>query len=143
MTDGRTYSAELLCDLIHLETAEVVAVYGEDFYAGTPAVTVNHFGQGKAWYVGSSSSQEFFFDFLKERLEEIEIDPIMTLPEGMEVTRRYKEGVEYTFILNHSQAAKEMTFDQDYVDLLKGSTYKKDEILNLEAKDVLLLKTSC
>jgi hypothetical protein len=39
--------------VIHAEGAEVIATYAEDFYAGTPAVTVNAFGAGHAYYVGT------------------------------------------------------------------------------------------
>jgi beta-galactosidase len=36
----------LLCDRIHAEgTTQVLATYGDDFYAGEPAVTVNRFGE--------------------------------------------------------------------------------------------------
>ena len=56
----------LLCDLIHLEGAEVKAVYGEDFYKGMPVVTVNRFGQGEAWYVASSPEQAFLQEWLPQ-----------------------------------------------------------------------------
>ena len=39
-----TYEVKDYCDLIHAETAEVLAVYKKDFYADMPAVTVNKYG---------------------------------------------------------------------------------------------------
>lgn len=42
-----SYGCGMLCDLVHSEGAAVVAEYGEDFYKGMPALTVNKFGAGK------------------------------------------------------------------------------------------------
>ncbi len=43
------YQVRHLCELIHIESAQALATYRDDFYAGRPAVTVNAFGKGKAW----------------------------------------------------------------------------------------------
>ncbi|MBR1742137.1 MAG: beta-galactosidase, partial [Lachnospiraceae bacterium] len=40
-------TCSLWCDLLEAENAEVLAVYGEQFYENAPAVTRNHFGQGE------------------------------------------------------------------------------------------------
>ena len=48
---GKAYPAKLLCDLSHLEGAEALSVYEEDFYAQMPAITKNQFGDGRAYYV--------------------------------------------------------------------------------------------
>lgn len=47
------YECGMLCDLLHSEGADIIARYGDDFYAGMPAVTRNTFGKGKAWYVAT------------------------------------------------------------------------------------------
>jgi beta-galactosidase GanA len=39
------YQVRHLCELIHAESAQPLATYRDDFYAGRPAVTVNHFGK--------------------------------------------------------------------------------------------------
>ena len=56
------YQARELCDLIHLEGAETLGVYKEDFYAGRPAVTVNRFGKGEAYYLASRNEDQFLED---------------------------------------------------------------------------------
>lgn len=38
---GGEYEIRDLCELIHIEGAETLAFYGDDFYAGRPALTVN------------------------------------------------------------------------------------------------------
>ena len=46
-----SYECSFLCDLLHPRAARALAVYGDDFYAGMPCVTVNEFGKGKAYAV--------------------------------------------------------------------------------------------
>lgn len=50
------YEVRELCDLIHLEGAEALAYYGKDFYQGRPALTVNQFGKGQAYYMAARQS---------------------------------------------------------------------------------------
>ena len=57
------YEAREFCDLIHAETATVLATYGADFYAGRPALTVNELGQGQAYYIASRNDERFLDDF--------------------------------------------------------------------------------
>ena len=57
------YQVRHLCELIHTESAQTLATYRDDFYAGRPAVTVNGFGKGKAWHVASRNDLAFQRDF--------------------------------------------------------------------------------
>ncbi|WP_338040599.1 beta-galactosidase trimerization domain-containing protein [Limosilactobacillus secaliphilus] len=56
MADGVVQGGGL-DEVIHLENAKAVAVYEGKYYAGTPAVTVNDFGQGKVFHVGTYLDQ--------------------------------------------------------------------------------------
>ncbi|MCF0135721.1 MAG: beta-galactosidase [Lachnospiraceae bacterium] len=51
MCGSASFFAKEMCALIHAETAQVRAVYDGEFYKGEPAVTVNAYGEGRAWYV--------------------------------------------------------------------------------------------
>lgn len=53
LDDGREGQCAMLCDILHPEGAQVIAEYASDFYAGTPAVTKNHFGRGLVYYIGT------------------------------------------------------------------------------------------
>lgn len=99
---NRSYACGLLCDLIHAEGAEVLAEYGADFYKGMPALTVNRFGAGQAYYVATSPDAAFLRGFLANLCEENGIAPLVSAPEGIESVQRVKEGVSYLFLLNHS-----------------------------------------
>ncbi|MEI6070492.1 MAG: beta-galactosidase [Verrucomicrobiae bacterium] len=44
------YEARHYLEMVHAERAETLAVYGDDFYAGQPALTLNRFGKGRAYH---------------------------------------------------------------------------------------------
>ena len=45
-----TYTAVDICETVHPVTAEALAEYTDDFYADSPALFKNHFGNGCAFY---------------------------------------------------------------------------------------------
>ena len=55
-----TASGSILCEVAALEGATPLMVYDEDYFAGAPAVTVNHFGEGKAYYVATRFEEDFY-----------------------------------------------------------------------------------
>lgn len=118
------YECGMLCDLIHSEGAEVKAVYGEDFYRGMPALTVNKFGSGEAWYVATSPEASFLQDWLSQLCASHGIKPhIPSAPAGVETTLRSKEGQDYLFVLNHNADAVTVELgDRAGIDLLTGRT---------------------
>ncbi|OMF95432.1 beta-galactosidase [Paenibacillus sp. FSL R7-0337] len=121
---NRSYTCGLLCDLIHPEGAEVLAQYGADFYKGMPALTVNSFGEGKAYYVATSPDAAFLNGFLANLCADNGIVPLVSAPEGIESVQRVKDGVSYLFLLNHS--AEELRADigeGKRTDLLTGKKF--------------------
>ncbi|MBY0145739.1 beta-galactosidase [Neobacillus niacini] len=98
-----TYACNLLFDLIHSEGAEIIASYGEDFYQGRPAVTMNKFGKGQAWYIASSPDQAFLADLMDGIAEEKGIkNEIAANKLGIEITKRKKGDKVFIFVLNHT-----------------------------------------
>lgn len=94
-----------LCELIHTEGAETLAVYGDDFYAGRPALTLNHRGDGKAYYLAARVSDPAFYDafyggLVKEAgvLRSLDAE----LPKGVTAQLRTDGEHEYVFLLNFS-----------------------------------------
>lgn len=98
-----SYECRLLCDLIHAETAEVMATYGKDFYAGRPVVTRNRFGKGTAWYVASDPEPAFVAGLLAQICADQDVHPVLAKPAGVEVTCRIKDGHKLLFVLNHNE----------------------------------------
>lgn len=125
------YEAHELCDLIHLEGAEALAEYKNDFYQGRPALTVNHFGTGKAFYIASRNKGSFNKDFFTKLVEQEGITRVIesALPEGVTAQLRTDGVNDYIFLLNFNRM--EITIDlpeDDFTDLLEGG-HVKGEIM--------------
>ena len=138
--NGQRYPATLLCDLLHSEGAEVLATYEEDFYAGMPVLTCNHFGAGKAYYVAARSDGDFYSRFMVQICADHGVEPTVRC-EGVEATRRVGAEGEYLFLLNHSRESKTVTADRDYVDLLSGQRIAKGEPVEIGGMDVRILES--
>ena len=104
------YKAGILCDLIHAETARVLAVYKDDFYAGRPAVTVNTYGKGEAYYIASRNEDKFALDFYTKLIEKLELRRVLKIeiPYGISVQSRTDGENEYIFIMNFNNTETEI-----------------------------------
>ncbi|WP_145321594.1 beta-galactosidase [Paenibacillus xylanexedens] len=119
-----SFEVHELCDLIHAETAEVLAVYGDDFYAGRPALTVNRLGDGKAYYLAARVSEDTFYQaFYGKLVEEAGVRRSIDckLPEGVTAQLRTDGDTDYVFLLNFSGTEAGIDLHQDgYVDAETG-----------------------
>lgn len=98
------YRCKYLCDLVKPTTAKTLMVYGEDFYAGTPALLVNEYGAGKAYYVCADAEQSFYDDLYKKLVKEAGVSGVWDdIPDGVEVTVREDEQHAYVFIQNFNR----------------------------------------
>ncbi len=116
--DARQYKATELCQIVIPEGAEVLATYGEDFYAGTPAFTVHEFGKGKAYYLACKLEQRGINEMYCDLVERLGVNRAMyqAMPEGVVATER--GGV--IFLQNYSEQEQSAVLDDCYVDLLTG-----------------------
>lgn len=134
------YECGMICDVLHAETARVLAEYGRDFYAGTPVLTVNDFGSGKAYYVATDAEQMFVDDFLAVLARDAGVNPPFECQQGVEITRRFRDDKVYTFVLNHNDhvASADLT-GLSGTNLLTGAPVCG--ILSLAAKDVIIVES--
>lgn len=117
------YKAKVFCDLIHAEGARVLATYGQDFYAGRPAVTVNDFGKGRAYYVASRNDARFLSDLTNKITDDLGIAPALdtTLPEGVTAQLRTDGQRRFVFLLNFSPESQTVALGgQRARDMLTG-----------------------
>ena len=98
--NGVEFKCGFLCDIIHTEGAEVLAEYENDFYAGTPAVTKNTFGDGYVYYVGTKLSDDGLEYLTDKILESAKVKPVIDFKTDLEVTMREKNGKKYYFVIN-------------------------------------------
>ncbi|MEJ6951902.1 beta-galactosidase [Natronospora cellulosivora (SeqCode)] len=135
------YKAAVLCDLLHLETATALASYQDDFYAGRPALTVNNFGQGKAYYIASRNEDKFLSDFYQQIINKLELSKAINtnLPHGVTAQLRRDGEKEYIFIMNFNDEEKEVQLDKVYTSLITGQKISGDYKLRAYAVDVLCI----
>ncbi|MEK4432071.1 beta-galactosidase [Paenibacillus sp. FSL M7-0802] len=137
------YEAVELCDLIHTEGAEVLAVYGSDFYAGRPALTVNRLGEGKAYYIASRNTGLFHSHFYRSLIDDAGISKALNvkLPHGVNTAIRTDGVHDYIFILNFTHESQKITLDgRTYADMLENHAIE-DGSVQLDAYAVKVLKT--
>mgnify|MGYP006286836607 FL=1 len=113
-----TYQARGYCDLIHAESAEVLATYGSEFYAGRPAVTVNRLGKGRAYYIAPRMGEDFLAAFYGALAARLELASPMgpggaALPDGVSVQSRSSGSEEYLFAMNFSTGPQSVDLGRD------------------------------
>lgn len=133
-----SYSASLLCDLVHAESARVLAVYGEDFYAGTPCLSANDAGAGHAYYVATDGEQSFVDHLLETLCADCGIEPVLACPPGVEAARREKEGRGFLFVLNHNAHPVSVELPRTMRNLLRDSETQSRQ-LTLPPRGVAVL----
>lgn len=133
------YECKLICEVVHSEGAEVLGVYGKDFYAGLPCFTVNNFGKGKAYYIATDPEEAFLHEFMKVLCKERNIRPPLEVPRGVEVTQRVKGERKFLFILNHNDYPVGIELgDSKYRDIITGQ--EMVDYFILESKGVVVLE---
>ena len=122
------FACGFLCELAHAEGAQALADYGEDFYAGMPAVTENRLGKGRVIYLAARAEQKFL-DLLYERLlRDAGVAPMVDAPAGVIVKEREKDGKKYTFLLNFAGQDVRMAVPEG-LDLVSGARVRGETAL--------------
>jgi beta-galactosidase len=134
-----SFDCTLLCDLLHAESAEVLAEYGADFYKGMPCLTRNRAGTGSAWYLATAPEKKFLSRLAALLAEEKNVESVLHAPAGVEATRRTKAGQSFLFVLNHNDTPVRIDFGARHLtDLLAAG--RVGGSVELLAKGVLVLK---
>ena len=121
-TATHLHPARLWCDIIKPGTCQVLATFAKDFYAGSPALTVNTFGNGRAIYVATVSTLGFYYDLVGYLRQLCGIHPVLKVPENIEVSAREKDGTRIYFLLNHQSSAIRLNFYKPVHDFLTDRT---------------------
>lgn len=138
-TNGPSYKASFQCDLYHNTTAKTLATYGTDFYKGMPVISVNEYGKGKAYYIGTEPEADGIEELLKGILSEKGIKAHYEASAGVEVTRRANKDNDILFVLNWNK-------EEAWIDLREDkfiNMFNDEELsgkLALNPYDVVVLK---
>ena len=139
--EGKEYPATGICGLVHEESAEVLARYQKDFYAGMPVLTKNTYGKGKAYYIAAESNLDFLRAVYRRILEEAEVSCNFKacLPEGVTVNERVTdEGEGIFFLQNYNRESTTITLEKEYRDLETGEILSGKTLLERFSCRVLM-----
>ena len=79
----------VLCEVAKSETAKPILVYAEDFFKGAPAVCVNRYGRGRAYYLATRFEPDFYSGLYRGLASSLFDLPITKpLPDGVLPARR-------------------------------------------------------
>lgn len=133
------YTATELCAIVHAQGAQVLATYGSDFYAGTPALTRNQYGKGTAYYLAAGVSEDFFRDFYGELAQSLGLQKAVEapLPYGVVAAARESETEKYVFVQNFTGEEKTVELEKGYVNAL---TNEPAGILEIPSYGTVILK---
>lgn len=126
--------ADMWCDILTPQGAEVVARYTANFYRGEAAVTCNRAGDGQAVYVGTAGNRALY-DTLAPWLLDLAGVPAPFKNE-LEVAERSRGDMRLRFILNHSDQQQRITACGH--NLLTGTPLNGE--VTLPPKSVLILR---
>jgi len=116
VTSSREYKVRELCALLHTNTADVLGVYGSDFYKGSPALTANQYGAGKAYYIAARPGKDFYMDFYQNLVSKLQISRVLPveLPYGVAATIRESETDAYMFVQNFLEIPQTVSLNREY-----------------------------
>ena len=138
MTDGTHYQAEIWCDILTPESAQVLATYTHRYYAGQAAITRNKFGKGVTYYVGTKTANpDFYRGIIGAALSDAGIKPGELLPDGVQVATRDKAGKRIYFVLNYDEHKKTIPMGMPLTNAFTGR--QEPETLELGPYDVKVL----
>lgn len=117
------YRAEVFCEIVHAETARPLAVYGGEFYAGSPAAAVNRFGRGAVYYVASRNDERFQRDLLGGLIRSLGLRRVLDtdLPEGVTAQMRTDGEREFVFVINFTREPRDVLLPGRFADCEDGA----------------------
>ena len=100
---------EIVASIIHREGAERLASYGgNEFYAGHSALTVNTYGKGRAYFVGTPLDETGMSAFMAPIIQQLGLKSFDT-PEDVSLSIRHAaDGTRYAFLINQSANGKQL-----------------------------------
>jgi beta-galactosidase len=135
--NGKEYPVRWWADVLSMNTARAAAVYAERFYKGTPAITENTVGKGKAVYFAAAGCNELIGDYLQGIFNDRDIKTV-NIPDRVFMTRRQSQEASYTFIINMGSEAREFNPGIAGTDVLTGRSITGT--LRVESLEVLIIE---
>ena len=117
---GPDADCRIWADILTPRGADVLATYTGGDHSGKAAITVNHYGQGKAIYIGAHLEAPDLARVLLTLMAMSGVTPLK-LPTGVEWTTRTAGGRSWTYLLNHTSTAQSAEISGNYRDAFDSS----------------------
>jgi beta-galactosidase len=137
---GKEYSAPILNEVLEATDGEVVGVFGNQYYAGKPAVVKNQVGKGSVYYFASAFGEDTAELACELTGIRNQFASVMEIPKQVELAVREKNGAAYLFLLNYQQEAASVEIRKAMTDLLSGKTI--EGACMIEGYGCMVLKTA-
>lgn len=126
-------------EVLEPNQAEVFAWYDDTFRKGQPVMSRNHFGAGKAYYLGTWLEREAMGQLLASIARDSGVKPVPIIAgKGVEVIRRVRgDGSPAYFVFNYSQHESDAFLETPLCQLSTGQSLQGRVIL--EAKGCLVV----
>lgn len=134
------FEAQIFADLIHTATADILGTYAGEFYSGRPAVTVNSWGAGRAYYVAFRGDETFTNAFCGAVAAQAGVKPSIDaeLPQGVTIQKRTDGQKEFMFLLNFTGERQSLNFPASPgTSMLTGEHVPAETTLDAYGADVL------
>lgn len=112
--DGESYPVTKWCDILHTTTAEALACFESEFYAGQPAVTRNRYGRGTVYYIGTEMTEALAGRMVEELQASSGARFLGSTPRNVELVCRDLDGTRFLFALNHTGEAQSIAIPADW-----------------------------
>lgn len=137
---GASHRADLVMEILTRETAESLATYTEEFYAGTPAVTRRSAdGGGEAIYIGTILDDGGYDAVIGQLIRRRGLAGPYADVDEVEFCVRETEDGRVSFVLNHSDDARLIDLHTAGTDLVSGRRLTRDDTIELAPKQVLVI----
>lgn len=122
----KSYSCSQWCDILTPQSAEPVAWYEDDFFAGQAAATVRVLGKGRVYYLGTFPEEDFYVDFFRDAAEQSGLNLFPGLPEGVQISVRANKSTQYLFLMNLTRKQQTVQLDRTYRSLIDDRVIAED-----------------
>jgi len=134
-----SYPCTLWGEVVHLAGARALGVFAGDYYANGPALTVNRFEQGKAFYLATQGNDELLARLMHQLCQDAAVSSVLGVHERLEVTQRKRaDGRNVYFLLNHGEKPEEVSLPPGiFCSLLNGEEVEGQ--VEVAVRDVVVL----
>ncbi|AKP64034.1 beta-galactosidase [Levilactobacillus koreensis JCM 16448] len=119
----KTYTVNDYADTVTVDTAQSLATYQDDFFAGSSALTKNTCGKGTAYYVAARTEEAFLEDFYDQLADEFSLKPDLPIEKQgptVSIQVREKAGQQFFFVINFSEKPATVTTTKSLTEVLSG-----------------------